>query len=145
MDMNKAFYLRKEDRNPKWVEVDAEGQKLGRLATKIADILRGKHKPEYTPHTDAGDYVVVLNADKIVLSGQKRTQKEYPFYSGYIGGLKIRTAQELLEKHPDWVIRLAVKRMLPKSKLANAMIKKLKVYTTAEHPHKAQVAAKLHN
>ena len=138
MDMNKAFYLRKEDATPKWRVIDAEGKVLGRMATAIADALRGKDKAYYTPHTDCGDYIVVINAEKIILSGNKWEDKEYIRYSGWMGGKKVRKAKEMLEKHPTQIIELAVKRMLPKNKLAAQIIKKLKVYTGADHPHVAQ-------
>ena len=139
MSMNKAFNLKKEERDPKWHLIDAEGQVLGRMATKIADMLRGKDKPYYTPHTDCGDYIVVVNADKVTLTGNKWEDKEYARYTGYIGGYRVRTAKEMLEKHPEDIITLAVKRMLPKNKLAREIIKKLKVYTGSEHPHKGQI------
>ena len=139
-DFNKAFYLRKEDQTPEWIVVNAEDQVLGRLATRIADMLRGKHKPEYTPHGDAGDYVVVVNAKKIKLTGKKLKNKEYDRYTGWMGGYKVQTAQELLEKDPTKIITLAVKRMLPKNRLSRQVIKKLKVYAGAEHPHKAQAS-----
>lgn len=138
-DMNKAFFMKKEARDPRWREIDATGKVLGRLATEITDIIRGKDKPEYTPHTDTGDYVVVINAEKVVLTGNKWEDKEYQRYSGWIGGLKITKANEMLAKHPERIIELAVKGMLPDNKLSDAMIKKLKVYAGAEHPHKAQL------
>ncbi len=140
MNMNKSFVLKKEERKPQWRLMDAEGKVLGRLATHIADVLRGKDKPYYTPHTDSGDYVVVINADKIVLTGNKWEDKEYVRYSGWFGGKKVATAQEMKEKHPTAIIELAVKGMLPKNKLNREIIKKLKVYTGTEHPHKAQIA-----
>lgn len=139
MNMNKSFVLKKEDRNPQWRLIDAEGKVLGRLATHIADALRGKDKPTYTPHTDSGDYVVVINADKVVLTGKKWEDKEYVRYSGWISGKKVATAQEMKEKHPTAIIEMAVKGMLPKNKLSREVIKKLKVYTGTEHPHKAQI------
>lgn len=138
--LNNTFYLRKEDRNPEWLLINAEGQILGRLATKIADILRGKDKPTYTPHTDGGDYVVVINADKIVMTGNKMEDKIYDRYSGWMGGYKEQTAKEVMEKHPTKLLHLAVKRMLPKNKLSRGVIKKLKIYAGDEHPHKAQIA-----
>jgi large subunit ribosomal protein L13 len=118
--------------------VDAEGETVGRLASKIATVLRGKHKPSYTPHFDAGDYVIVLNADKVRFTGNKMAVKEYQTYSGYPGGQKTRTAEELAAKHPTAILEIAVKGMLPRTKLGNAMIKKLFVYTGSEHPHEAQ-------
>ena len=138
-DMNKSFSLKKEDRRPNWRLIDAQGQILGRMATKIADVLRGKDKPYYTPHTDCGDYVVVINADKIVLTGNKMENKEYVRYTGWMGGRKVTTAKELMEKHPTKIVELAVKRMLPKNKLNRQIFKKLKVYTGSEHPHEAQL------
>jgi large subunit ribosomal protein L13 len=141
MDMNKAFFLRKEDRKPKWHHIDASGEVLGRLSTKVANILRGKDKPQYTPHSDAGDYVVITNSEKIVLTGNKWDGKIYRSHSGYRGGLKELTATEVAKRDPSRLIMYAVKGMLPKSKLSNAMLKKLKVYAGEEHPHKAQLAA----
>lgn len=138
--MNKAFYLKKEVHAPKWHVIDAEGKVLGRLATQIADMLRGKDKPEYTPHTDGGDYVVVINAEKIKLTGNKWAGKIYDRYTGYIGGYRTRTAKEMREKDPAAIITLAVKRMLPKNRLNREIIKKLKVYAGSDHPHKAQLA-----
>lgn len=139
MDMNKTFFLRKEDRLPKWKLIDAQGQVLGRLATQIADALRGKDKAIYTPQTDAGDYVVVINAEKIVLTGNKMEDKTYERYSGWIGGLHVVTPKELLKKHPERIIEHAVKGMIPKTKMGDAMLSKLRVYAGSEHPHKAQV------
>lgn len=121
-----------------WFVVDAEGEVLGRLASKVASVLRGKHKPSYTPHVDTGDYVIILNADKIRLTGAKLDDKVYLSYSGYPGGQKSINAKELLVKHPTQVIEKAIKGMLPKNKLGRAMIKKLFVYAGAEHPHQAQ-------
>jgi len=138
MDMNRTFFLRKEDCKPKWHVIDATDQVLGRLATKVADILRGKNKPEYTSHVDCGDYVVIVNCEKIKLTGKKWTDKIYKSYSGWRGGLKTRTALEVLEKHPTQIIKLAVKRMLPKNRLSSQVIKKLKIYVGDEHPHAAQ-------
>lgn len=139
MDMNSAFYLRTEDnKHPKWRVIDAKGQTLGRMATEIADILRGKDKPIFTPHTDSGDYVVVINASQVVLTGNKLEDKEYVRYTGWIGGRKVTSAKELLEKHPDRVITLAVKGMLPKNILSRYLLRKLRVYPGNEHPHLAQ-------
>jgi large subunit ribosomal protein L13 len=140
MSMNRSFVLKKEERKPQWRLVDAEGKVLGRLATQVADALRGKDKPYYTPHTDSGDYVVVINADKIVLTGRKWEDKEYVRYSGWSSGKKVATAKEMKEKHPTQIIELAVKGMLPKNKLNRQIIKKLKVYVGAEHPHTGQIA-----
>ncbi|MFK8008818.1 MAG: 50S ribosomal protein L13 [Saprospiraceae bacterium] len=122
----------------KWFVVDAEGQTLGRMCTKIATVLKGKHKPSYTPHVDTGDNVIVINADKIRLTGSKMEQKVYLSYSLYPGGQKSITAQELMVKKPYAVVERAVKGMLPKNKLGRAMFKKLYVYAGAEHPHAAQ-------
>jgi len=140
MDMNKAFYLRPEDRKPQWVLVDATGKPLGRLASEIAMLLRGKGKPLYTPHTDSGDYVVVINAEKVFLSGDKLEQKIYQSYSGWVGGLKEINAKAMFKKHPTYPIEHAVKGMLPKNKLAARQMRKLKIYVGAEHPHKAHFA-----
>jgi large subunit ribosomal protein L13 len=122
----------------RWYVVDAEGQTLGRLATQIADTLRGKNKPEYTPHVDTGDFVVVVNAEKIAVTGKKLDEKLYHRHSGYPGGLRTRTLREQLQRRPTEVIRKAVKGMLPRNKLARAQIGKLKIYAGPEHPHSAQ-------
>jgi large subunit ribosomal protein L13 len=137
--MNSAFFLRKEDRAPQWRLIDAEGKVLGRLATEVADIIRGKDKPLYTPHTDCGDYVVIINAEKVALTGDKWNKKIYDRYSGYIGGYKVETAKEVRAKRPTDLLYLAVKRMLPKNRLSQAMLMKLKLYAGAEHPHAAQL------
>jgi large subunit ribosomal protein L13 len=121
-----------------WYVVDAEGETLGRLATEIADTLRGKRKPEYTPHVDTGDFVVVVNAAKVRVTGKKLDEKMVRWHSGYPGGLKERTLREQLERRPTEVIRKAVKGMLPKNRLAAAQLRKLKVYAGPEHPHAAQ-------
>ena len=121
-----------------WYVVDAEGKTLGRLATQIADTLRGKRKPQYTPHIDTGDFVVVVNAEKIQVTGSKLDQKRYYRHSGYPGGLKSRTLREQLERRPTEVIRTAVKGMLPKNRLARQQLTKLKVYAGPEHPHVSQ-------
>ena len=121
-----------------WYVVDADGQTLGRLATQIADTLRGKRKPQYTPHVDTGDFVVVVNAEKIAVTGNKLDQKRYYRHSGYPGGLRSRTLREQLERRPTEVIRIAVRGMLPKNRLARQQLTKLKVYAGPEHPHSAQ-------
>jgi large subunit ribosomal protein L13 len=121
-----------------WYVIDAEDQILGRLATRVATVLRGKHKPTFAPHVDCGDYVVVLNADKVKLSGNKESAKEYYRYSGYSGGLKVRTAAEVRAEDPERMITQAVKGMLPKNRLAREVITKLKVYGGGEHPHAGQ-------
>jgi len=122
----------------RWYVVDAENLVLGRMATRIADILRGKHKPCYTPNVDTGDFVVVINAEKVTVTGKKAQQKVYQRYSGYPGGLKEIKYADMQQKHPDRIIRLAVQRMIPKNRLGRKMIKKLKVYKGPEHPHEAQ-------
>jgi large subunit ribosomal protein L13 len=136
--MSKTYVATPETRNREWVIVDAEGQTLGRIATQIADMLRGKNKPEYTPHIDTGDFVVVLNAEKIKVTGNKLTEKIYYRHTGYPGGLRQRTLEEQLERRPEEVIRAAVKGMLPRTKLGAAQLRKLKVYVGTEHPHAAQ-------
>jgi large subunit ribosomal protein L13 len=134
----KTYVATAQDRERNWLLVDAEGQTLGRLATKIADALRGKRKPAYTPHVDTGDFVVVVNAEKISVTGQKLQEKMYYRHSGYPGGLKSRTLNDMLERRPEEVIRLAVKGMLPKNRLARKQLTKLKIYAGPEHPHAAQ-------
>ncbi|MEC4676669.1 MAG: 50S ribosomal protein L13, partial [Nitrospirota bacterium] len=121
-----------------WYVFDAKDAVLGRLATKVATYLRGKNKPVFTPNVDTGDFVIVINADKIKLTGKKTTDKIYYHHTGYIGGIKARTAKELLEKKPEEIIQKAVWGMLPKNRLGRAIIKKLKIYRGAEHPHEAQ-------
>ncbi|BAI79757.1 50S ribosomal protein L13 [Deferribacter desulfuricans SSM1] len=133
----------KPDIEKKWYLVDAEGKTLGRLASKIAKILMGKNKPIYTPFIDTGDFVVVINADKIHVTGDKLKSKIYYRHSGYLGGLKQRTLEEMLDKKPEEVLRLAVKRMLPKNRLGRKMLKKLKIYASNEHPHAAQQPEKI--
>jgi len=122
----------------RWFVVDAQGQVLGRLASRVASILRGKHKPTFTPHLDLGDHVVVINAEKIHLTGRKLTDKVYRWHTGYIGGLREVSAGRLLRSHPERVIEWAVEGMLPKNRLGRAMAKKLRVYRGADHPHAAQ-------
>jgi large subunit ribosomal protein L13 len=122
----------------KWHVIDAEGVVLGRLAVQVADILRGKNKPVYTPHLDAGDFVVVVNADKVLLTGKKETQKRYMTYSGWKGGEKYTTVAELRARHPEMLIHRAVRGMVPKNRLGRALLTKLKVYKGKEHPHAAQ-------
>ena len=137
--MKKYTYSAKSTDNPdKWWVVDAEGAVLGRLASKIAAQLRGKNNPLFTPHADTGDSVVVINAEKIVLTGRKLDQKIYYRHSGYVGGLKEITAKKLLEKRPEDLVRFAVKGMLPKNRLGRQLYKKLKVYAGGNHPHEAQ-------
>ena len=134
----KTKSAKKNEIEREWFLVDAEGQTLGRMCSRIAAILRGKTKPTFTPHVDTGDFVIVINADKIELSGKKMTDKEYLSYSGYPGGQKSITPKELLVKKPTAVVEMAVKGMLPKTKLGRAMIKKLFVYAGPDHKHKAQ-------
>ncbi|MBI2015137.1 MAG: 50S ribosomal protein L13 [Candidatus Rokubacteria bacterium] len=122
----------------KWVLVDAQGKVLGRLASRVASILRGKHKPTFAPHLDVGDHVVVVNAEKVHLTGRKLRDKQYRWHSGYIGGLREVSAETMLRTHPERVIEWAVQGMLPKNRLGRAMAKKLKVYRGAAHPHQAQ-------
>ncbi len=134
----KTFSAKESEVKRAWYVVDLEGQTVGRAATQIATLLRGKHKPTYTPHVDTGDYVVCVNADKVEFTGRKLEQKEYNRHSGYPGGLKSIGAAELLDKAPEQVITYAVQGMLPKNKLGRKMLKKLKVYAGDEHPHQAQ-------
>ena len=134
----KTTLARPETATHDWKIVDATDQVLGRLAVTIANALRGRNKPIYTPHVDTGDYVIVINAEKVKLTGSKEEQKKYMFYSGYMGGEKYRTVADFREKRPEFIITNAVKGMLPKNKLANAMLTKLKVYRGSEHPHEAQ-------
>ena len=130
--------LAKVDDPKQWYVVDASGEVLGRLAVKIANLLRGRGKPLYTPHLDTGDYVVVINADKVRLTGKKEEQKRYMSYSGWMGGERYRSVPDYRSSKPEFIIEHAVKGMLPRNKLANAMLKKLKVYPGQEHPHEAQ-------
>ncbi|HYI79367.1 MAG TPA: 50S ribosomal protein L13 [Thermoleophilaceae bacterium] len=134
----KTYVATPENREREWLVVDATGQTLGRLATQIATALRGKHKPEYTPHCDVGDFVVVVNAEKIAVTGKKRDEKLYHRYSGYPGGLRTRTFSEMLDRRPEEPLRLAVKGMLPRNRIARAQLRKLKIYAGPEHPHAAQ-------
>jgi large subunit ribosomal protein L13 len=134
----KTYYAKPGEVEREWLLIDATDQVLGRVASVAAQILKGKHKPQYTPHVDTGDFVVVINADKIKVTGAKAADKIYYRHSGYVGGLKSETFTEAMEKHPERVIEHAVKGMLPKNTLGRAMGKKLKVYAGAEHPHAAQ-------
>lgn len=138
-NLNRAFLLKNEQKAPKWRVIDAKGKIVGRLAVDIADMLRGKDRAHYTPHTDSGDYVVVINAEKVVFTGDKWEQKEYQWYTLYVGGQKSLTAEQMRKKHPDEIIRHAVKGMLAPNKISRAMLKKLKIYAGPEHPHKAQI------
>jgi large subunit ribosomal protein L13 len=134
----KTYVAKPSDRERNWLLVDASGQTLGRLATQIADALRGKRKPTYTPHVDTGDFVVVINAEKISVTGKKLAEKRYYRHSGYPGGLKSRTLEQMLDRRPEEVIRLAVKCMLPRNRLARKQQTKLKIYAGPDHAHAAQ-------
>lgn len=134
----KTYYAKPGEVEREWLLIDATDVTLGRLATKVATILRGKHKPQYTPHVDTGDFVVVINADKIRVTGAKVTDKVYYRHSGYVGGLKSETFAEAMAKHPERVVERAVQGMLPKNTLGRAMGRKLKVYAGPDHPHAAQ-------
>ena len=134
----KTYVAKPSERERNWLLVDASGKTLGRLATRIADALRGKRKPEYTPHIDTGDFVIVVNAEKIEVSGNKREQKVYRRHSGYPGGLHERSLAEMLERRPEEVIRRAVRGMMPRTRLGRQQLGKLKVYAGPEHPHAAQ-------
>lgn len=134
----KTVSVKETDIDRKWYIVDASGKTLGRMATEIATILRGKHKPFFTPHVDCGDFVIVINAEKIHVTGNRLDDKMYYSYSGYPGGLRARSLREMLSKKPEMVITEAVRRMLPKKALGKQMLKKLKVYAGPEHPHTAQ-------
>ncbi len=131
-------FISTENAQRNWVIVDAKDQVLGRLASKVASIIRGKTKPTFTPNSDTGDFVVVINADKVKVTGKREFLKTYAHHSGYPGGLKVRSYEELMAKKPEYIIQSAVKGMLPKNRLGNKLIKKLKVYSGSEHPHKAQ-------
>ena len=136
--MRNTYMQKKEDVKRNWVVIDAEGQTLGRLATQAAHVLRGKHKPTYTPHIDGGDYVIIVNADKLNLTGTKLDDKIYYNHSGYTGGLRERTARVMKEQYPVEMVERAIKGMLPKGRLGRQMYKKLFVYAGSEHPHAAQ-------
>lgn len=136
--MQKTFQAKPGSVERKWYVVDANGKTLGRLASRIASILRGKHKPVFTPHVDTGDFVIVVNADKVVLTGRKLDKKVYYRHTGHPGGIKSQTAREMLQRHPERVIWLAVRRMLPNTTLGRRQLRKLKVYAGPEHPHQAQ-------
>ena len=134
----KSYMQKKETVERKWYVIDAEGKPLGRVASKAAHILRGKHKATYTPHIDCGDYLIIVNASKVLLTGNKLEDKKYYSHSGYPGGLRTRTAKEMIEKYPEEMVEKAVKGMLPKNRLGRAMYKKLFVYAGSEHKHMAQ-------
>lgn len=131
--------LRKEDIDKKWILIDADGIVLGRLASKVSMILRGKHKPSFTPHADCGDHVIIINAEKVKFTGKKLDDKIYYWHTGHPGGIKSRTARQIIEgKFPDRVIRMAVKRMIPKGPLGSVQLSNMKVYAGSNHPHEAQ-------
>ncbi len=134
----KTYVATPSTRERNWLVVDASGKTLGRLATQVADALRGKRKPEYTPHCDVGDFVVVVNAEKVAVTGNKRAEKRYYRHSGYPGGLRSRTLAQMLDRRPEEVLRLAVKGMMPRNRLARQQLCKLKIYPGPEHPHAAQ-------
>jgi len=134
----KTYQAKKEELNRQWYLMNAEGKVLGRLSTELAKILKGKNKPSYTPHVDTGDFVVVINAEKISLTGKKMKDKVYYHHTGYPGGIKETTAEKLLVKKPTEIIRMAVKGMLPKNSLGRQMLRKLKIYAGPNHPHEAQ-------
>jgi large subunit ribosomal protein L13 len=137
----KTFVATPANRERNWLVVDANGKTLGRLATQIADTLRGKRKPQYTPHCDVGDFVVVVNAEKVTVTGNKRQEKRYYRHSGFPGGLRSRTFEEMIARRPEEVLRLAVKGMLPRNRLGRQQLRKLKIYAGPEHPHQAQQPA----
>jgi large subunit ribosomal protein L13 len=139
----KTYVAKPSDRQRDWYVVDASGKTLGRLATQIADTLRGKRKPAYTPHIDTGDFVVVVNAEKVAVTGNKHADKLYHRHSGYPGGLRTRTFDEMIARRPEEVLRLAVKGMMPRNRLARKQLTKLKIYAGPEHPHQAQKPAAL--
>ncbi len=134
----KTYMARSEDINKKWYLIDGEGKTVGRVATKIANLLRGKEKPQFTPHADTGDFVIVVNADKLKFTGKKWDQKNYYWHTGYPGGIKSITAEDLLVKHPEDILKKAVWGMLPKNKWQKKLITRLKIYAGNEHPHASQ-------
>jgi large subunit ribosomal protein L13 len=136
--MRQTYYAKNGEITQEWRHVDADGKRLGRMATEVATVLMGKHRPEYTAHVDTGDYVVITNAEKVVMTGNKAEQKIKTSFSGYPGGLRARTYADLLQTRPEFIIEDAVRRMLPKSRLGRQMFKKLKVYKGDSHPHQAQ-------
>jgi large subunit ribosomal protein L13 len=139
----KTFLAKKETVQPKWLLIDADGQVLGRLAVKAANIIRGRHKAAYTPHVDNGDYVVVINAEKVVLTGKKEEQNEYMSFSGYVGGERVRSLKLMRQKRPTYIITHAVKGMLPKNRLAAKMLTKLRVFAGPQHTHESQNPVKI--
>jgi len=135
---NRTYMMRKEEINRKWFVIDAEGKTLGRLASEIAKVLRGKHKPDFTPHVDSGDGVIVINVEKVVVSGNKEAQKKYYYYTGHVGGLREVPYRTMKERRPGYIIERAVKGMLPKTKLGRAQKKKLRLFVGSEHRMQAQ-------
>lgn len=136
--MRQTYFAKNQEVDSAWRHVDADGKVLGRLASSVAVVLMGKHRPEYTPHVDTGDYVVITNADKIHMTGRKAQQRLKTRYTGYPGGLRAETYEQLIDRRPEFVIEEAVRRMLPKNRLGRQMLKKLKVYRGSDHPHQAQ-------
>ena len=141
MKRMKTYSLKGAEIEKRWQVVDAEGQTLGRLATQVAGLLMGKHKPAYSPHLDMGDFVIIVNAEKVRVTGNKMEDKKYYRHTGYMGGLKTTNLGTMMERHPDRVIRLAVRGMLPRNRLARHVLRHLKVYAGPDHPHQAQVNA----
>jgi large subunit ribosomal protein L13 len=139
----KTFLAKKEAVQPKWYLVDADGQVLGRLAVKVANLIRGRGKPTYTAHVDTGDYVVVVNAEKVVLTGKKEAKNEYMSFSGFVGGERYRSMRQVREKRPEFIIMHAVKGMLPKNRIAARMLTKLRVFAGTKHPHEANNPVKI--
>ncbi|MGB0453539.1 MAG: 50S ribosomal protein L13 [Bacteriovoracaceae bacterium] len=138
MYTQRSFTLKPADANKKWLLIDAEGQTVGRLASKVANLLRGKHNPQFTNHTDSGDFVVVVNSEKVEFTGNKWESQKYYRHAGFVGNLKVRTAKEQREIHPELILKEAVKGMLPKNSLGRKQLKKLKIYVGDKHPHEAQ-------
>ncbi len=139
----KTYLAKKETVQPKWYLIDAEGEVLGRLAVKAANIIRGRHKASYTPSVDTGDYVVIINADKVVLTGKKEEQNEYMFFSGFVGGESYRSLKLMRERNPEFIVTHAVKGMLPKNRIARHMLTKLRVFKGSAHEHEAQNPVKI--
>jgi len=139
----KTFLAKKETVQPKWYLIDAAGVPLGRLAVKAANMIRGRHKPSYTPSFDTGDYVVVINAEKVVLTGRKEDQNEYMFFSGFVGGESYRKVSLMRERHPEFIIERAVKGMVPRNRIAAKMLKKLRVFAGPTHTHEANAPQKI--
>jgi large subunit ribosomal protein L13 len=139
----KTYLAQPQTVNPKWLLIDAEGVPLGRLAVKVANLIRGRHRPTYTPHVDTGDYVVVINAEKVVLTGRKEEQNSYMFFSGFVGGESYRSVPQMRKRRPEFIIEHAVKGMLPKNRLAVRMLKKLRVFSGPTHSHESNNPEKI--